>query len=171
MEMCAPSVPEGSGYRLRNAGPSDIPALTVLINQAYVVERFFKVGDRITAAGVEALLGTGVFLLLERGDALVGSVYAELRGASGYIGLLSVRPGEQRRGHGRRLMAAAEAWSRSHGARQAELRVVNLREDLPAFYRTLGYTESGTEPFADPSEATRPCHFVVMTKPLHPPPA
>ncbi len=155
---------------IRSATDADIPTLTDLINQAYVVERFFKVGDRITAEGVRTLRAKGTFLLLEEHDAPVGSVYVELRGASGYIGLLSVRPGEQGRGYGRTLMDAAEAHSRSQGANQSELRVVNLREDLPPFYRKLGYVDSGTEPFADPSEATRPCHFVRMTKSLGPPP-
>lgn len=169
--MCPPGVPEGTGLTTRIGGPADIPALTSLINQAYVVERFFKVGDRITAAGVQALSGRGVFLLLARGADLVGSVYVEIRDRSGYIGLLSVRPGEQGRGYGRRLMDAAEAYSLEHGAGQTELRVVNLREDLPPFYRKLGYRETGTEPFADPAEATRPCHFVVMTKPLGASPA
>lgn len=151
---------------LRTATPTDVPALTTLINDAYVVERFFKRGDRITADGVRALQGTGTFLLLEEDDELAGGVYVELRGQSGYIGLLSVSPRQQRRGLGRLLMDAAEDYSRAHGALFTELRVVNLREDLPPFYRKLGYEDAGTEPFADPSEATRPCHFVRMTKPL-----
>lgn len=45
-----------------------------------------------------------------------------------------------------------------------DLRVVNLREELPAFYRWLGYVEDGTEEFP-PSEVTKlPCHFIRMTK-------
>lgn len=150
----------------RAATGTDVPALTTLINQAYVVERFFKVGDRISEEGVRALLRTGAFLLLERDGELVGSVYVEIRGTSGYIGLLSVRPDEHGRGYGRALMAAAEAYSAAHGATESELRVVNLRQDLPPFYRKLGYVDAGTEPFADPSEATQPCHFVKMTKRL-----
>ncbi|MEO8521201.1 MAG: GNAT family N-acetyltransferase [Acidobacteriota bacterium] len=152
----------------RAATATDVSALTTLINQAYVVERFFKVGDRISEEGVRALQRTGTFLLLERAGELVGSVYVEIRGTSGYIGLLSVRPGEQGRGYGQALMAAAEAYSGTRGATESELRVVNLREDLPPFYRKLGYVAAGTEPFADPLEATQPCHFVKMIKPLRP---
>ena len=40
----------------RIATPSDIPTLTRLINTAYVVERFFKIGDRIGPDGVRVLL-------------------------------------------------------------------------------------------------------------------
>jgi GNAT superfamily N-acetyltransferase len=152
----------------RIATPADVPTLTRLVNAAYVVERFFKVGDRITSEGVGTLLATGTFLLLEDDGRPVGSVYVEVRGKRGYLGLLAVDPARQGGGYGRTLMAAAEDYLRDHGALHVDLRVVNLREDLPPFYRHLGYAESGTEPFSDPAEATRPCHFVVMTKPLTP---
>ena len=45
-----------------------------------------------------------------------------------------------------------------------DIHIVNLREELPAYYRRLGYVEKGTLPFSDPSRASQPCHFVVMTK-------
>lgn len=150
----------------RIAAADDVATLTRLINAAYVVERFFKVGDRIAAAGVLALQGKGTFLLLEQHETPVGSVYVELRGDRGYIGLLAVDPSLQGGGLGRALMNAAEEYCRANGARHADLRVVNLREELPPFYRHLGYAEFGTEPFSDPEEATRPCHFVLMTKSL-----
>jgi GNAT superfamily N-acetyltransferase len=130
------------------------------------VERFFKVGDRINADGVRALQGTGAFLLLEDEGEVVGSVYVEVRGDRGYLGLLAVDPDRQGSGYGRVLMNAAEEYFLQNGASHADLRVVNLREELPPFYRHLGYAECGTEPFSEPEEATRPCHFVVMTKPL-----
>ncbi len=149
---------------------SDVPAITSLINRAYVVERFFKVGDRTNEEGVRALQAKGTFLVLEREGAPIGCVYVELRGARGYIGLLSVDPARQGSGAGRALMAAAEAHCLAHGARDADLCVVNLREELPPFYRRFGYVECGTEPFSDPEEATRPCHFIVMTKSLLKPP-
>jgi GNAT superfamily N-acetyltransferase len=155
---------------VRTATESDVAILTRIINAAYVVERFFKVGDRTTADGVGALLTKGTFLLLERQGEPIGSVYVELRGERGYIGLLAVDPSRKGAGHGRELMHAAEDFCRRNGARHADLRVVNLREELPPFYRHLGYAECGTEPFADPAEATQPCHFVLMTKALFPPP-
>ncbi len=152
----------------RIATPSDVPTLERLINAAYVVERFFKVGDRINAEGIRALQAKGTFLLLEEDGDPAGSVYVELRGERGYIGLVAVDPARQGGGLGRALMNAAEAYCRSHGARHADLSVVNLREELPPFYRHLGYSECGTEPFPDSLEATRPCHFILMTKPLVP---
>jgi hypothetical protein len=65
-----------------------------------------------------------------------------------------------------RLVVAAEEWCRAAGCREVEIEVVNLREELPAFYRHIGYTERGTRPFPDSQHATRPCHFVVWTKAL-----
>ena len=80
--------------------------------------------------------------------------------------MVSVDPERQGSGYGRALMAAAEDYCLRNGARHADLRIVNLREELPPFYRRLGYVESGTEPFSEPAEATQPCHFILMTKPL-----
>jgi GNAT superfamily N-acetyltransferase len=150
----------------RVATADDVPILTRIINAAYVVERFFKAGDRIAGDGVLALQAKGRFLLLEDHGTPVGSVYVELRRDRGYIGLLAVDPGRQGSGLGRALMNAAEDYCLRNGARHADLRVVNLRKELPAFYRHIGYVECGIEPFSEPAEATRACHFVLMTKSL-----
>ena len=53
---------------------------------------------------------------------------------------------------------------RAAGRPRVKIYIVNLREELPPFYRRLGYIESGTLPFPIPEEATRPCHFIVMSK-------
>jgi GNAT superfamily N-acetyltransferase len=160
------SQPLDASMRTRVATASDVPIVTSLINAAYIVERFFKAGDRIDEAEVRRLQGTGTFMMLERSGMAVGCVYVELRGARGYIGLLSVDPAQQGSGAGRQLMNAAEDFCAAHGASDADLRVVNLREELPPFYRRLGYVECGTEPFSEPEQATRPCHFILMTKRL-----
>ena len=47
-----------------------------------------------------------------------------------------------------------------------DLRIVNLREELPAFYRKLGYTETGTEPFPETEPTRLPCHLICMSKQL-----
>lgn len=47
-----------------------------------------------------------------------------------------------------------------------DLRIVNLREELPPFYRRLGYVETGTAPFQEEIKSKLPCHFVLMSKPL-----
>ena len=153
---------------IRTARLDDASAITALINQAFAVELFFKQGDRISAPAVGALLEKGTMLLaetpLEPGP--LGSVYIEIRGNRVYVGLLAVDPGRQGRGIGRLLMRAAEDYGRAHGCSGVDITVVNLRTELPPFYRKLGYVETGTAPFDRDEPTTRPCHFIAMSKTL-----
>jgi GNAT superfamily N-acetyltransferase len=144
-----------------------VPELVRLINTAFAVERFFKRGDRTTSGEVRDLSRRGEFLILEqpRGGA-VGCIYWTLRGDDGYFGMLSIDPGHQGRGCGRLLIDAVESRCRAAGCPRMTIHIVNLRAELPPFYRRLGYIEAGTLPFPVPEEATQPCHFVVMTKVL-----
>jgi GNAT superfamily N-acetyltransferase len=75
-------------------------------------------------------------------------------------------PAQHGKGLGRTLVEAAEARFRRAGCRAVDISVVDLRTELPPFYRRLGYVETGTAPFPDPDKATRPCHFILMSKPL-----
>jgi GNAT superfamily N-acetyltransferase len=154
------------GLRVRAATMGDVGDLVRVINAAFVVERFFIDRDRIDVEGVRALFATGAFLVGEdTAGRLVACVYTERRGRRGYFGLLSVVPECHRRGYGRQLIAAVEAQFRAAGCRQVDIRVVNLRSELPPIYRGLGYEETGTEPFEDP-RASEPCHFILMSKRL-----
>jgi GNAT superfamily N-acetyltransferase len=152
---------------IRTATASDVPDLLRVINAAYVVEQFFKAGDRIDWAGVSERFERGTFLVeTDEAGAVAGCVYVEIQpDGRGYFGLLSVDPARQGGGLGRRLVEAAEAHCRAAGCREIDLRVVNLRTELPPFYRRLGYVATGTEPYVD-ADATQPCHFVVMSKSL-----
>ncbi len=104
-------------------------------------------------------------MLFEDG-VLAGCVYIELRGERGYFGLLAVDPQRQRSGNGARLIAAAEEHCRSAGCRFMDLTFVNVRQELPAYYRKFGYTENGTLPFPADQVAKIPVHLVRMSKPL-----
>jgi GNAT superfamily N-acetyltransferase len=152
---------------IRQAASDDVETVARLINTAFEVERFFKKGDRTSPDDVRALLASGVMLLAEddeRGPA--GSVYAEIRGDRVYIGMVSVDPTHQGRGLGRTLMTAAEDYGRARGCVVADITVVNLRTELPPFYRRLGYVETGTEPFPEDQATTLQCHLVTMSKRL-----
>jgi predicted N-acetyltransferase YhbS len=148
----------------RKAEPAEADAIAGLINRAFAVERFFVDGDRTSPQKVRELFGTGSFLVAEDGDGLVGCVYVERRGERGYVGLLSIDPTRQRSGLGSRLMAAAEDHARKAGCQAVDLRVVNLRQELPGFYHRLGYTETGAEPFPPDAKPKLPCHLVTMSK-------
>jgi ribosomal protein S18 acetylase RimI-like enzyme len=164
--MSVASEREDGGLRLRVAEAADAVELAALINAAYIVEAFFKVGDRTSAGELLELMSRGGFLLLESEGRIEGAVYVEVDGGRGYFGMLSIAPRRQKQGLGRRLVDAAENYCRQAGCTQMELLVVNLRTELPPYYRKLGYMEAGTRPFTDPDTATQPCHFVVMRKPL-----
>ena len=82
-----------------------------------------------------------------------------------YFGMLAVDPARQGQGLGRALVDAAEDYARTAGCRDMDIRVVNLRAELPPFYRKLGYREIGTEPGSDPRQI-KPFHFVTMSKPI-----
>jgi N-acetylglutamate synthase-like GNAT family acetyltransferase len=150
----------------RIADLSDAPAITALINAAFAVEWFFLERERITLEEVQGKFSTGQFLLLHDSDAMAGCVYLEPRGERAYLGLLSVDPTRQKQGLSRRLMEAAENHCRNNGRRHIDLTIVNLREELPGYYRHLGYVECGTSPFTPGVPTARPCHFINMTKEL-----
>jgi len=154
--------------KMRFAEESDLPALTALINLAFKVEAFFIARDRLTPEESLAYFQKGRFLLAEDDGALAGVVYVELRGDRSYFGLLSVDPSLQKSGLGRRLIAAAEEFAREMGAHHMDITVVNLRTELPPFYRKLGYVDDGTEPVRAEMvpRLLEPAHFIKMTKPL-----
>ncbi len=156
-------------HRIREAQSSEAAAIAAIVNQAYRVEDFFKVGDRTHAGEIARLLAEDSFLVAEANDGeLAGCVYVAVKEGRGYFGMLSVLPGHQGNGLGRELVAAAEARCQDAGCREMDLWVVNLREELPPWYRRLGYRETGTAPWPEEAlaELSRPAHFIIMSKQL-----
>jgi len=155
----------------RMAGDADVQELTRLINAAYVVEDFFLAGDRTTPEQVRARLhhSASCFLVVDdpqKPERLAACVWTEVRERRGYFGMLAVQPALQGRGLARLLITAVEDHCRAAGCRFLDISVVNLRSELPAFYRQFGFAPYGTAPFHDPVKLTRPAHLVLMTKPL-----
>jgi len=153
--------------QIRLAQIPDAPAVMAVINAAFRnAESFLIDRDRIDMETVLSFMEKGKFLVAEDAGSIAGCVYIELRGERSYLGLLSVDPDRQKAGLGSTLMSAAENYCAGAGCRFMDLRIVNVRLELPSFYHRRGYTETGTSPF--PLELTTkvPCHFVVMSKPL-----
>lgn len=152
---------------IRTASDADVQPITALINLAFAeVEQFFVDGDRISVDEVVASMQTGVFLLAERSGELDGCVFVEPRGTRAYLGLLSVRPQTQQQGTGSRLLVAAEERCRRLGCEFMDIKIVNLRAELPDYYRKRGYVETGTSPFPPEIGTKFACHFIDMTKRL-----
>jgi GNAT superfamily N-acetyltransferase len=153
-------------FRVRFGEITDTPALVSLINIAFVPEQVAIDGDRINAERLHPYFKTGKFLVLENDQGLAGCVYAEVRGARGYIGLLAVRPERKGRGLGRKLMTSAEEYLANAGCQAADLRTISARNDLVPLYQHLGYRETGTEAMPPEIPLKIPCHFIVMCKQL-----
>ncbi len=159
---------EITSLRFRMGTAEDGPRLIALINAAFAIETFLE-STRTDAERLAALMEKGSILLAEGAEGrLLGSVYAEVRGARGYLGMLAIDPAHQRSGLGRRLVEAAENRFRGMGCEAVEITVLSLRPELPPIYRRFGYVETGTEEFV-PSQPLREgleCHCIVMTKRL-----
>jgi len=157
-------------HSIRAAGAGDAAQIAGLINTAFQIEKFFVDGDRITEEEVRRLIDNGRFLVSEDAEgearAVTGCVYVESGGEHCYLGLLSVSPSRQREGLGRQLVAAAEEYARQSGCKFMDLRIVNLRTELPSFYRKTGYEENGVAPFPREVATKLPCHFITMSKSL-----
>jgi N-acetylglutamate synthase-like GNAT family acetyltransferase len=150
---------------VRRATSQDAVALSELVNDCYRVERFFVDGDRTNPDEIAEMTRTGVFLVLEEANGLAAAVYLERRDAAIYFGMLSVRADLQGLGLGTRLVNIAEAMGEAMGASEVTLKIVNLREELGRWYRSLGYRDGQTTPYTHRT-VKQPCHFVEMWKPI-----
>lgn len=156
-----------SGFSLRQSLAADAPEIATLVSLAYPVEDFFKIGDRTDDADVERAMEAGPFLALANElKRIVGCIHIEVREDRGYFGMLSVLPESQGQGLGHRLIAEAEDHCRLAGCEWMDLEVVNLRDELPSFYKSLGDIVAGTAPFPAMERTKLPCHFIVMGKSL-----
>jgi len=153
-------------FTYRNASESDAEALVRLINRAFEVELPFFTTERIDLEETLEHFHKGTFILVHDAETIAGCNYVELRGDSGYFGLLSIDPGYQGRGLGRKLVEQAEEFCRRSGCSLMRIRVLNHRIELPPFYEKLGYTTAGTEEVDQVPTAKMPYHFIVMEKRL-----
>jgi predicted N-acetyltransferase YhbS len=164
-----PHSQSATSLRIRLATSADLPRLVPMINAAFTVETFLE-GTRTDVDRLSAYMLKGEVLLAEDDSGqLIGSIYTELRGARGYLGMLSVAPAHQRAGHGRTLMLAGEDYLRGKGCNAVDICVIAWRTELPPIYRRFGYVETAIEDF-NPSQklkpGTPPCRSILMSKPL-----
>src|SRR5262245_10326345 len=151
---------------MRQAAPRDCPALVCLINEAYLVESPFMLGDRIDEAAVTRMMSApgSAFLVHEAEWSLAGAVYVRWGGDRGFFGPLAVQPGLQSSGIGKALIAAAEEVCRSHGARHLDLDVMSFSPELLDYYERQGFTRTGTAPYPHPERLRIPAELVLMTR-------
>lgn len=155
---------------IRTARLSEAETISDLVNLAYEVENFFKVGPRTDPAEVASLIERQRFFIAESEGAVVGCVQLSVDGARGHFGMLSVHPEAQGQGVATSLVRHLIEFCAVRGCQHLDLEYVNLREELPAFYRRFGFVETGSQPWpADElHRISRPAHFVTMSRELTP---
>ncbi|EFL13633.1 GNAT family N-acetyltransferase [Streptomyces sp. C] len=150
-----PTAQPAAALSFRSAVEADVPDLVALVESAYrgdasragwTTEADFLDGQRTDPAGVAAIIADpdGVLLVVERAGELVACCQLEHRGDHAYFGMFAVRPGLQGAGLGKEVLAEAERRVReTWGAQQMRMTVVNVREELIAYYVRRGYERTG----------------------------
>jgi N-acetylglutamate synthase-like GNAT family acetyltransferase len=156
---------------VREATSEDIPELVRIINAAFRVEDFFVNGDRTNRVDIAKRMRDPAvrFLVVDAAPdstGLAAGVQVDVHEQRGHFAMLAVDPELQGRGLSRVLMNAVEEYCRAAGCEDLEIEVVNLREELPAFYVAMGFVSVDTAPFPDMSKLRREAHMVRMTKRL-----
>ena len=84
-------------------------------------------------------------------NALAGCVHLKKEPAgSCYLGMLTVDPGKQAAGLGKRLLERSEELAKEWGCSRMRMTVIHLREELLAYYERRGYRRTGAaEPFPE----------------------
>lgn len=170
-----------SSLSLRLADASDASAITALIESAYrgdesrrgwtTEAELFRDG-RTTVAEIGSFIADPDtrFVLAFAGSDQVGCAMIRKERGEGYFGLFAVRPNLQRAGAGKQILAFAEDTARKlWDCRVMHMTVINIREELVAFYERRGYRQTATKPFPfdkEPNARRTDFHFVVLSKEL-----
>lgn len=172
----------------RYARRADAPALVALIERAYrdegtagqwSSEAHLLKGPRTSVDEVTSLIDRedSRFIVASDGSAIVSCCLVqglERTGAdvnAAYFGMFAVDPATHGGGLGKTVIAEAERRVQElWGANQMVMTVINLRNELIAWYQRRGYRLTGATlpfPFSDASgETTRDFHLVEMRKDL-----
>ncbi|MET9322289.1 GNAT family N-acetyltransferase [Streptomyces sp. NPDC003038] len=139
----------------RSAVEADVTELVALVESAYrgdasrggwTTEADYLEGRRTDEDGVRQIINApdGTLLVVERAGELVACCQLEHRGDHAYFGMFAVRPGLQGGGLGKEILAEAERRAReTWGAQEMRMTVVNVREELIAYYVRRGYRRTG----------------------------
>lgn len=148
----------------REATTADIPALIPLITAAYrgsasrvgwTSEADLIDGARVNAEALEATLAQprSLILLAERNGQLVACAHVADDHGTGSFGMFSVDPAQQGGGIGKIVIDEAENHAaREWGVTVMRMSVIDVREELIAFYERRGYVRTGIKkpfPYGD----------------------
>lgn len=146
--------------RFRAATAADVDAVVALVESAYrgdssragwTTEADFLDGRRTGPDDVLDCIGRdrSRLLLAERDGRLLACAHVAVEDGAGYFGMFSVEPGLQGGGVGKQVLAEAERIVREDfGQAMMRMTVIDIRDELIAFYERRGYRRTGlTKPF------------------------
>jgi ribosomal protein S18 acetylase RimI-like enzyme len=142
----------------------DVESIVALVESAYrgdgsragwTTEADLLDGRRTGADDVLASIARprSQVLLAEREGRLLACAHVAVEDDAGYFGMFSVVPGLQRAGIGRQVLAEAERIVRQdYGQAVMRMTVIDVREELIAYYERRGYRRTGIKkpfPYGD----------------------
>jgi ribosomal protein S18 acetylase RimI-like enzyme len=171
-----------TSYYIRKALANDITAIVVLVNSAFrgdisrqgwTTEADLLDGIRIDEEALKEMLDApaAVVLLYYEENELLGCVYLQKQEENLYLGMLTVNPGLQNKGIGKKLMNAAEDYAISQHCTYVVMNVLDGRYELNDWYIRQGYKITGeTKDFPENTRLgipKRKLHFNIMKKKLN----
>ena len=149
----APDTPAALDFRI--AGAADVDAVVALVESAYrgdasrggwTTEADLLDGRRTGPDEIAAIIARerSRILLADLDGRLVACAHVAIEDGEGYFGMFSVDPRRQNAGLGKRVLAEAERIvAEDWGCPRLRMTVIDLREELIAFYERRGYRRTG----------------------------
>jgi ribosomal protein S18 acetylase RimI-like enzyme len=152
------------GFSFRAATAADTDAIVALVESAYrgdasrvgwTTEADFLDGRRTGPDDITACLARerSEILLAERDGQLLACAHVAVEDGAGYFGMFSVQPGLQGGGIGKAVLAECERIARERwGMVAMRMTVIDIREELIAYYERRGYVRTGIKkafPYGD----------------------
>lgn len=176
--MPADTMKPSVNLTLRSARTTDVPALEVLVQEAYrggkSTVSWKNEHDRVAGPRTtpEELLNyiasdaSNILILESENGVLAGCVCVEKHGADAHIGMLAVSPSFQNQGVARQLLMEAETHGQAEfGCTSGVMWVLSGRDELMEFYKRRGYERTGeTVPFPNVTLLKGDPFFCVIRK-------
>lgn len=143
---------------------ADVPGVVALVESGYrgevsrggwTTEADLLGGQRTDEDDVRSCIerDRSCVLLAVQGDQIVACAHVTVEDDAGYFGMFSVAPKLQRAGVGKAVLAEAERIAREDwGLAVMRMTVIDVRDELIAFYERRGYHRTGTKkpfPYGD----------------------
>lgn len=144
-------------HTVREATIADAARLNQLVNSAYrgesskkgwTTEADFLGGQRIDEDRLREMIedcDQQILCLCDESSKILSVVNLKFSAAGNdcYLGMLTVEPKAQGAGLGRLLISEAEDYARKKDAKRMTLTVIQVREELMAWYERRGYRKTG----------------------------